>query len=341
LGGGINGHDFLFKKIIAPENIFAAWREFQKGKMRKKDVLEFAQRVEENLFCLIADLKNSRYVHGKYIRFIVCDPKRREIAKAPVRDRVLHHALCRIIVPLFEPSFVFDSYSSRKEKGIHKAGKRLREFAEKLSRNHTKTVWMLQVDMRKFFDSVDHEILFSLLQKKIKDVKIMNLLKIIIQSYEKSASKGIPLGNLTSQLFSNVYLNLLDNFVKRELQAKYYLRYADDIIILSCDKNFLENCLKNVADFIEEKLKLELHPKKISLKKWHRGIDFLGYVNFSHHSILRTKTKRRMIGRMKSKNIELKSRIITEKSYQQSLQSYLGVLKHCRGQEIKNKLRLI
>jgi retron-type reverse transcriptase len=309
--------------------------------MRKKDVLEFSLRAEENLFYLIADLRNGNYTHGQYIRFIVCDPKRREIAKAPVRDRVLHHALCRVLTPLFEPSFVFDSYSSRKEKGIHKAGKRLDKFAQKLAHNHTKTIWILQVDMRKFFDSVDHEILFSLLRKKIKNEKVLSLLEIIIQSYEKSKGKGIPLGNLTSQLFSNVYLDLLDNFVKRELQAKYYLRYADDIIILSRDKNFLEDCLSKVANFIEEKLKLDLHPKKISLKRWKQGIDFLGYVHFPTHSVLRTKTKRRMIGRMAEKNIELKNKKISDKSYQQSLQSYFGVLKHCRGRKIKTRLESI
>ncbi len=340
-GGGLSSHDFLFEKIIAPENVFGAWREFQKGKMKKMDVLEFAQNAEENLFGLINDLKLGRYQHSQYSRFVVCDPKRREIAKASVRDRVLHHAIHRVIVSLFEPSFIFDSYSSRKEKGIHLAGKRLDSFALKLSRNHTKTVWVLQADVKKFFDSVNHEILSVFLEKKIKNEEGMELLKIIINSFEALENRGIPLGNLTSQLFSNVYLDAMDQFVKRELQAKYYIRYADDIVILSLDRDFLENCLQRISVFVEEELKIKIHPQKISLKKWHQGIDFLGYVRFPFYSVMRTKTKQRMFHKIKKKKADCEIGNISENSLQQSLQSYCGVLKHCRGYKIKNKLNSI
>jgi len=338
LGGGISSHDFLFKKIIAPENIFGAWREFQKGKMKKTDVLEFAQRAEENLFCLISDLAKDCYAHGKYIRFIVCDPKRREIAKAPVRDRVLHHAIHRVLNPIFEPSFIFDSYSSRKEKGTHRAVKRLFDFAQKISRNHTKTVWVLQLDIKNFFDSVDHSILITLLRKKIGDEKAMRLPGIILRSYEKSDNKGIPLGNLTSQLFSNVYLDLLDQFVKRKLEVKFYLRYADDMAILSSDRNFLENCLIRISNFIEENLKVKIHPQKTSLKKWHQGIDFLGYVIFPNHLVLRTKTKRRMLKNIEDKQKKFKAGLINKKTFNSTLQSYFGVLGHCNNFVIKRKI---
>lgn len=320
--------------------------------MKKADVLEFAQKAEENLFGLIFDLKNKCYMHSQYSRFIVCDPKRRKIAKASVRDRVLHHAICRVLIPLFEPSFIFDSYSSRKEKGIHRAGKRLQSFDLKLSRNHTKTVWVLQVDIQKFFDSVDHKILLMLLRKKIKDGQTMELLKIIIGSFdapkplpnpplskgEGDESVGIPLGNLTSQLFSNVYLDALDQFVKRKLRIKHYIRYADDIIILSSDQNLLESCFVEMSVFLWEKLKIKFHPRKISLKKWHQGIDFLGYVHFPFHEVLRTKTKRRMFRRIRRKKLDLENGKITEESFGQSMQLYCGVLGHCRGSEIKDDL---
>ncbi len=302
------------------------------------DVIVFSQKVEKNLFNLICDLKSENYVHGQYIRFCVHDPKKREISKAPVRDRVLHHAICRMLVDIFDKTFIFDSYSSRKEKGTHLAIHRLQEFAKKLSRNHTKTVWALQLDVRKFFDSVDHEILLSLLKKKIKDKKVLKLLERIINSFEVSAGKGIPLGNLTSQLFSNVYLDLLDQFVKRKIGAKFYIRYADDIVMLSTDKIFLENCLLEIEKFILANLKIKLHTRKTTFKKWHSGIDFLGYVVFPHHAVLRTKTKKRMLRKIDEHKKELQMGIIDEKSFNQILQSYLGILKHCRGKEIERKV---
>ena len=169
----------------------------------------------------------------------------------------------------------------------------------------------------------------------------MALLKIIIFSFETSKGRGIPLGNLTSQLFSNVYLDAMDQFVKRELQVEHYIRYADDIAVFSLDRDFLKDCLLKIVVFIEEELKLKIHPHKISLKKWHQGIDFLGYVHFPFHAVMRTKTKRRMLKKMKNKNIELKNKIISDKKYKESLQSYFGSLKHCQGHEIKNKLNLI
>ncbi len=303
--------------------------------MKKADVLEFTQRAEENIFRLITNLRNGSYAHSKYIRFSVCDPKRREIAKASVSDRVLHHAICRVLTPIFESSFIFDSYSSREGKGIHKAVHRLHMFAQKVSRNNTKSVWVLQMDIRKFFDSVDHGILLELLKRKIKDKKIIELLEVIVYSYEKSFGKGIPLGNLTSQLFSNVYLDALDQFMKRSLGVKWYVRYADDIVVLSHDKNFLESCLIEVASFIDAKLKIEMHPRKITLKKWHEGIDFLGYVDFPSHRVLRTKTKRRMLKNIKQSQNNLNAGLIDGKSFNAALQSYFGVLSHCKNTEIK------
>jgi len=367
--------------------------------MKKPDVLAFAERAEEHLLALACDLsllchrevacdrgdpvfhcsglphsakaglamteKRNAYAHGQYTRFVVCDPKRREIAKASVRDRVLHHAIHRVLAPLFDVSFIFDSYSSRAGKGTHTAGKRFRQFAWALSRNHTKTVWVLQLDVRRFFDSVDHEVLLGLLRKKILNLEtfvchcepewrcnpgctgrniwittsrrnaetrndgkenmesLLHLLEIIVRSFETAPGKGIPLGNLTSQLFSNVYLDPLDQFAKRILRAEYYLRYADDIAILSRDRAFLERCRDEISGFLGRELGLELHPKKVTLKRWHEGIDFLGYVHFPFHAILRTKTKRRISARLSPKNAA----------------SYFGVTRHVRAHGIERNMR--
>lgn len=319
-GGGVHGS--LFEKIIAPENIFAAWREFQRGKMKKPDVLAFAERAEEHLLELAGDLSSGQYAHGQYTRFVVHDPKRREIAKASVRDRVLHHAIHRVLAPLFDRSFIFDSYSSRIGKGTHTAGKRFRQFAWTLSRNRTKTIWVLQLDVRKFFDSIDHRVLLGLLERRIKNDRTMQLLDIIIQSFETSPGKGISLGNLTSQLFSSVYLDPLDQFVKRTLQVRCYLRYADDIAVLSRDRGFLERRRDEIGIFLVREIGLKLHPDKVSIGKWHEGIDFLGLVHFLFHAVLRTKTKRRLLARLSPKNAA----------------SYFGVTRHVRAHGLEQSM---
>jgi retron-type reverse transcriptase len=340
----------LYDVIISIKNLFDAWGEFKSGKIKKKDVSVFAVNVEENLFLLRQILIQKQYQHGKYTAFFVHDPKLRSIHKAQVIDRVLHHALVQIITPLFDKTFIFDSYSSRKDKGTHKAGKRFREFAWKLSQNNTRTVWVLKCDIRKFFDSVDHEILFSLIKKKIKDENVLSLLKNIIWSFQSRmlqiqkgmpdtlASKGIPLGNLTSQLFSNIYLDVFDQFVKRDLQIKHYIRYADDFVVLSADKGYLDILVPVFEDFLLNKLKLSLHPKKVIIQKWHQGVDFLGFVHFPYHSVIRTKTRNRILGKMKLARTKMENGLMSSEQYNQILQSYLGRLRHCRSKDLREKI---
>ena len=306
--------------------------------MKKTDVLDFAKNFEENLFNLRNDILSGRYRHGKYKSFFVCDPKRRHIHKASARDRVLHHAAHRVLYPIFDKYFIFDSYSSRKDKGTHKAIERFGNFARKLSQNNTKTVWILKCDIRKFFDSVDHRILLSIIKNKINDFKTINIIENIIFSFKNERGKGIPLGNLTSQLFSNIYLNELDHFIKRKLRVKYYVRYADDFIILSGDRPYLDNLLGGINKFLNEKLDLQLHLQKIIIKKYHQGVDFLGYVIFPHHNILRTRTKNRMINNILKKLDNLEKRLTSETHFNQSAQSYLGILKNCRGYGIRKKI---
>jgi retron-type reverse transcriptase len=245
------------------------------------------------------------------------------------------------IEPLFEKSFIFDSYSSRDNKGTHRAIKRLKKFCLTLTKNKTRTAWALKCDIKKFFDSIDHEILLSLVREKIRDVKLLDIMEEIIRSYNKEPGKGIPLGNLTSQLFSNVYLSKFDHFVKRELRAKFYIRYADDFVILSREKEYLEELVFQINNFLEEKLKLHLHPNKISIRKVHKGIDFLGAVVFPTHIILRTKTKKRMFRKIQARKKELKAGIIDKKSFSQSLQSYFGMLTHCRSNGVRNEVNKI
>ena len=317
--------------------MFLAWREFSKGKRNKKDVQDFEFNLENNLFHIHQELRSKAYQHSHYITFNVCDPKLRKIHKATVGDRILHHAIFRILYSVFDKSFIFDSYSCRVNKGTHRAVNRLEKFCGKASKNNSKNIFALKCDIKKFFDSVDQEILLELIREKIQDKNAIWLIEKIIRSFPK----GLPLGNVTSQLFANIYLNELDQFVKHKFRMRYYLRYCDDFIILSDSENYLRGLIPEINNFLQGKLKLKLHPDKIIIRKHRRGIDFLGYVVLPHHRVLRTKTKKRILRKLQKRKQELENNSISEESFNQSLQSYLGILKHCDGWKIKKKIKNI
>ncbi len=327
-----------------------AWEEFILGKKKKADVIEFGRKLMDNIVALHNDLANKKYRHGGYEDFFVNDPKRRHIHKALVRDRLLHHAIYRVLYPFFDKTFIPDSFSCRKNKGAHKALNRLREMFHKISKNNHLTCWVLKCDIKKFFDSINHQVLLDVLSEYILDKDVMNLLENIIESYQTTPSPdvrrgtpllsrrfgrdklhegigtGLPLGNLTSQLFANVYMNVFDQFVKHNLKAKYYIRYADDFVFLSANKEYLENLLPKIQKFLSEKLKLTLHPDKIFLQTVSSGVDFLGWKHFADHRVLRKATRRRMLRRIK------------ESPTNEALQSYWGLLKHGNSVKVREKL---
>lgn len=285
---------------------------------------EFEASAEESIFALCDDLRSGRYCHGPYKAFWVCDPKRRLIHKACVRDRLLHHAIFRVLYPIFNKGWICDSFSSRESKGTHAALKRFRDFAWKVSQNGTRNVWVLKADVRKYFDSIDHEILKKLLIGSLSyekrrsaclpgnvlafgsdrpdgnpfpenNSRLLDLLRDNISSYSTSFGKGIPLGNLTSQLFANIYLNPLDQYVKRRLSVPYYLRYADDIITVSDSREFLTDLLPSLRTFLADELRLAVHPNKVSISRWDKGIDVLGFISYPTKTIMRASTERRMM----------------------------------------------
>jgi RNA-directed DNA polymerase len=323
------------------ENLFLAWNEFKQGKRKRIDVQQFEFCLEDNIFQLNNELKNQAYKHSQHTPFFVCDPKLRKIHKATVKDRVLHHAIFRVLYPIFDQLFIADSYFCRDNKGTHKAVNRLRKFAFKVSQNNTLNCFVLQCDIKKFFNSIDHKILLALLKKKIYDEKILGLLNEIIDSFSASPGIGLPLGNITSQLFANIYLNEFDQFVKHQLRLKYYIRYCDDFVILSASEKFLENLILRIDSFLKETLRLDLHQEKTKVKKYHQGIDFLGYVSFPYHRILRVKTKIRMLAKLKVKQAQMEMGEITKLSLNQTLQSYLGILRHCNGYKLQETIRHI
>lgn len=247
--------------------------------------------------------------------FSINDPKPRRIHKATVRDRLLHHALFRVLYPIFDPTFIFDSYSCRLGKGTHRAVTRLKCFLRSASCNNSRPVWALKCDIKRFFDSINHDILTMLIRQKVSDVDTLWLIGRILDSFCKTPGIGLPLGNVTSQLFANIYLNELDRFMKHELRISCYLRYCDDFLLLDTNPAHLQVAIVPIATFLHQHLRLMLHPDKISLRTYRQGVDFVGYVVRPNCTTLRTKTKRRMVQRITRKNRA----------------SYLGILGHCDG----------
>src|ERR1035437_1730938 len=338
-----------YDTITTTEKLLKAWQEFLHDKKDRKDVILFQAKLMDNIFDLQNDLKNKIYTHGVYYAFNISDPKPRIIHKATVRDRLLHHLIYQELYEYFDSKFIHDSYSCRLEKGTHKAINRFRDFFRKVSQNNTRSCLVLKCDIRKFFANIDHKVLKEILAKHIKDKDIIWLLSSVIDSFHTQPSvvnsaiaenttkhiyaiahickKGLPLGNLSSQLLVNIYMNEFDQFIKRELKIKYYIRYADDFVILSQDKKYLETILIKMTELLENKLKLQMHPDKVFIKTIASGVDFLGWVNFPEHRVLRTSTKRRML-----KNLEDNPKLET-------IQSYLGLLKHGNTQKLQKMLK--
>ena len=330
---------YKYEEIVSIDNLLLAWQEFLRGKRKKYDIQEFSLRLMDNLFSLHRDLIHHTYKHGGYQEFKINDPKPRGIHKAAVSDRLVHHAL-RLLSPFFDKIFIADSYSCRRHKGTHRAANGFRKYFYQASQNNTTSCWVLKCDIRKFFANIDHQVLTKILTTYIPDKNILKLLETVIESFSTIQDKrlGLPLGNLTSQLFANIYLNTFDQFIKHNLKAKFYLRYADDFVFLSADKDWLEKQISEVGRFLSDELKLELHPDKIFLKTLASGVDFLGLVNFPDHRILRTSTKRRMIRKIKEKEKDLAIGLIGRDKFYETVNSYLGMLKHCCGEKIRREI---
>jgi len=331
-----SGH--VFEKIISLENLYVSWKEFRRGKTQKSDVQKFEMFLEDNLFKLYQELRSITYRHSNYTDFFLKDPKLRHIHKAEVRDRIVHHAIYRILYQIFDKNFIFDSYSCRNKKGTHKAVLRLGSFAGKASQNFTRPCYCLKCDIKKFFDSIDHQLLVNFIKKKIRDMSALWLPEEIIKSFSNIAGKGLPLGNLTSQLFANIYLNELDRFIKHRLKIRFYLRYTDDFIIVHRDKNYLGELIPQIDEFLRQNLKLDLHPQKVMIRKLSQGIDFLGYVVLPYYRVLRTKTKKRMFRNLDFRLAQLNTGKISRVTFEQAKQSYLGMLRHCHGFKIKRRI---
>jgi len=301
----------LWPALVSFENLLRASRNARRGKRSWPNVAAFEYDLEPELLTLQDDLETGRYRPGTYRTFKVHEPKERLISAAPYRDRVVHHAVLSVIEPIFEKVFIEGSHSCRKGKGTHKALDRFTHHA----RRHP---WVLKTDISKYFPSIDLTILETLLARKIKDPRVLDLLDLIIHSSNPqefvrayfpgddlftplTRRRGIPIGNLTSQFFANVYLDPLDHFVKEVLGAPGYLRYTDDIAVFGPDKRTLRLWRLQMEGFLARRLRLELHPRKTQVFPVDQGTDFLGFRVFPDHRKLRKSTltsRRRKLRRL-------------------------------------------
>ena len=349
LGGGVLHKIFdesSYERIISLENLLGAWKEFKRGKTGKPDVQEFDATLEENLFEIHDALKRKTYQPAPYVSFFVSDPKRRSIHKACVRDRVVHQALFRVLYPIFNKTFIHDSYSCRLGKGTHRGVRQLARYLRAVSGNYHRAAYALKCDIRKFFENIDHDILIGLLEKRIHDPGTRWLARQIIISFpmskvEPCSKTGLPLGNVTSQLFSNIYLNEFDQWAKHTLKARHYLRYCDDFIIVNSDAGYLRDIIPIIQKTLHKKLKLTLHPHKVSITKIIQGVDFLGYVALPHATMVRTSSKNRMFRKLQEKKKLVQKGVITKESFNHSRQSYLGLLTHANTQKLREQVKAL
>jgi len=335
----------LWQELCSYKNLELAWRKARKHKTKKQYVIDFEKSLAENLALLRTELLLHAYKPKPLKTFILRDPKTRVISKSDFRDRVVHHALCNIIEPIFDKAFIYDSYANRKGKGTLAAIKRFEHFKNKVSRNLTKhgkakgiKGFVLKADVKHYFDTVDHEILIRIIRQKINDKRIIWLIKTILSNHKtKLPGKGMPLGNLTSQFFANVYLNELDQYVKHVLKAKHYIRYVDDFVILHCSAERLEHFKEQINCFLNEKLALQLHPDKSKIRPLYTGTDFLGLRIYSHHRLLKRRNLIKFRKKLELMRLEYQTKKIDYDTVYDFLEGWLAYSKYANTFRLRKK----
>ena len=378
-------------------DLFQAYFDARKNKRNTINALAFEKHLEANLFALASEIIERRYTPKPSICFIVDKPVKREIFAADFRDRVIHHFIYNYISPIFEKSFINDSYSCRKGKGTHYGIKRIDHFIRSCSQNYSKDCYILKLDIKGYFMSMNK----TLLHQKVKNVLIRNKdklnfdLELILYLLEKTIFNdpkenciikgkkedweglpqtkslfhaqpncGLPIGNLTSQLFGNIYMNDFDHWVKKELGIKYYGRYVDDFILIHENKNFLQSIIPKLSAFLLSTLSLTLHPDKIYLQHYSKGVKYLGAVIKPHKTYIANRTKGNFYNAIEKQNqiardhsprginksnfINSQTQIIQrgkptkeeQQAFQSSMNSYLGIMKHYKTYKLRKEMVL-
>lgn len=316
----------LWLQIASFDGLHAAYIKARRNKRYDRDTLLFSMHLEDELLKLLDELEGGHYRTGVYHRFAVYEPKKREVAALPFRDRVVQHALCNAIEPIYERRFAHDSYACRVGKGTHAGVDRLTEFLREAHRTYSQT-FILKADVSKFFPSVDHVRLKQIMRQHVACSRTLTLIDGIIDSWNANTGKGIPIGNLTSQLFANIYLNELDQFVKQELHWRMYVRYMDDVVLVGDNKADLQQVQQRIGEFLYERLRLALNPKTAIFPE-DQGVGFLGYRVWRTHRLLRQTSIRKMRRKLRAFMLRYCEGAITQEKIQQSVASWIGHAKH-------------
>jgi hypothetical protein len=320
----------LYEKICSLENLQLADEKARKGKLCSHGVLKHDKNREENLNKLRETLLNQTFKTSKYDIFKIYEPKEREIYRLPYYpDRIVHHAVMNILEPIWVSIFTEDTYSCIKNKGVHAAARKVKKALQEDSEG---TKYCLKIDIRKFYPSINHDVLKQIIRRKIKDKQLLWLLDEIIDSAE-----GVPIGNYLSQYFANLYLSYFDHWLKEEKRVRYYFRYADDIVILTSDKAQLHSLLSDIREYFGG-LKLEVKNNWQIFPVASRGIDFVGYVFFHTHTRMRKSIKKtfcRKIAKLR------KRKVLTEDEFKQSICPWWGWAKYCDSKNLIKKLSKI
>jgi len=343
----------LFEEFASFGNLLKAFKKARRGKRYKEYAAVFNYNLSSNLLKIRKRLLGEYYQFDRYNTFYLYDPKKRLINAPSFPDRIVHHALCNVIEPIFDGKFVYDSYACRKNKGTHHAVKRLQKFLIRIYQVFP-SVYVLKMDVSKYFPSINHQILFQLIREKIADPKILNLIKNLIATsstgneydylfppesyFRTNRPRGIPIGNLTSQVFANLYLNKADQFIKHRLKIKHYLRYMDDMVILAENKQYLHQVKEEIVKFLYEQLYLTVNPKKVRIFPADKGIDFLGYVVFKDHILLRSSNIRKFRKKYRKLLKKVQEGRISEEKAWQSVQSWIAHTKQADTYRLREKL---
>lgn len=315
----------LYDKICEIDNLYLAYSKASKGKRNTYGVIQFEKELDKNLLSIQKELIEQTYRTSEYDVFMIHDPKERTIYRLPFRDRIVHHAIINVLEDIWTPIFISHTYSCIKGRGIHGALIHLkRDLKDKEN-----TLYCLKMDIKKFYPSVDHEVLKSIIRKRIKDKKLLLLLDEIIDS-----APGIPIGNYLSQFFANLYLSYFDHWIKEEKKMQYYYRYADDMVLLNKNKYVLHDLRKDIEFYLKDKLRLNLKGNYQVFPVDSRGIDFIGYVFYHSHIAMRKSIKKNFCRRIFKLDINL----ISAKKYRMCISSWIGWSKYCNSRNLIKKI---
>lgn len=324
-----------YHKYLNYEKLMEAHLKSRKGKGYRKEIIEFNLKQEEYIMWLNEALKNKDYRHGGYTTFYVTEPKVRKIEKSRYIDRIVHRwVVDNFLEPAFVPQFIPTSYACLKGKGMHRAAIYVQDTMK-----HCRRIWgeyyILKMDIAKYFDNINKNILLNILERKIKDKDLLWLINQIL--FAQKREKGLEIGNYTSQMFANIYLNEVDQYIKHQLKVKYYCRYLDDSVLMVKTKQEAKEALKQIESFLQEKLGLALN-QKTQIFKSKQGVNFCGYKINEYRMKLRDKGKRKLKKKVKYLKHEIKQGNMTSKEAKKYLAGHMGYIKYANVDNLLSKM---